>query len=76
MLDELTIRARSEYVTPINFAWVSIGLGAKDDALKWLRQACETKVEETAYVKVDPIYDTLRNDSRLNDIVRCVGLEH
>jgi tetratricopeptide (TPR) repeat protein len=76
LLTELTTRTRTEYVTPINFAWISIGLGAKDDALKWLRLACETKVEETAYVKADPIYDTLRNDPRFSDIVQCVGLEH
>ena len=75
LLDELTARARTSYVTPLNFAWIHLGLGEKAEAFAWLRKACDSRVEETGRVKADPIYDTVRSDPRFTEIVKCVGLE-
>jgi tetratricopeptide (TPR) repeat protein len=75
MLADLTGRARREYVTPINFAWIEIGLGNREEAFAWLQKACTTHVPEFVNVKVDPIYDPLRLDPRFQSLVACVHLE-
>jgi DNA-binding winged helix-turn-helix (wHTH) protein/TolB-like protein/Tfp pilus assembly protein PilF len=75
LLADLTARARHDYVTPINFAWIQVGLGQKDQAFAWLKRACDTQVPETSHLKVDPVYDSLRGDPRYRELVRCVGLD-
>ncbi|HKQ76346.1 MAG TPA: protein kinase [Blastocatellia bacterium] len=55
-------------------AWVYLGLGDHDHALEWLQRAMDDRASELIYLKVDPIYDGLRDDARFDSLLRRVGL--
>jgi hypothetical protein len=62
MLNEL---GRQQYVPAIYSAAVYAGLGESDQAFEWLRRAVERRDWLIAWFHVDPLWDTLRSDSRL-----------
>ena len=49
-------------------------IGQKEQALGWLQKACDERSDHMVLVKVDPIFDDLRDDQRFADLVRRVGL--
>ena len=48
-------------------------LGDKEQALAWLKKAYEEKVDHLILLKVDPIFDPLRNDPRFTELLRNIG---
>jgi tetratricopeptide (TPR) repeat protein len=74
VLAELSSLARHRYVSPLDMAFVYIGLREKDHAFEWLEKARVARVPWLAYLQDDPVYDPLRSDPRFQDIVRRVGL--
>ena len=75
ILKELLALNKSRYVTPAALVNVYIGLGDKDQAFGWLEKAYQERSNYIAYVKVFPILDPVRSDTRFADLVRRVGLE-
>ncbi|HEY3135522.1 MAG TPA: protein kinase [Blastocatellia bacterium] len=74
VLDELEGMQRQFYVSPHWFAATCAGLGEKDKAFQWLDKAFERRFGPLIYLKVNPIWDNLRTDSRFADYLRRVGL--
>jgi serine/threonine protein kinase/tetratricopeptide (TPR) repeat protein len=74
ILDELLERSRREYVTPVAFGTLSIGLGETDRALDWLERCYGEKRGWLAYLKVSPIFDPLRGQPRFEALVRRMNL--
>ena len=64
-LDEL---GRHQYVPLIYSAAVYAGLGETDQAVEWLKRAAEQRDWMIAWFHVDPIWDTIRSDPRLQRI--------
>jgi len=75
IIDDLARLAESRYVSPEDFAAIYIGLRDKDMAFKLLNKACDERTISMAYIKVEPLYDSLRSDPRYADLVRRIGLE-
>jgi tetratricopeptide (TPR) repeat protein len=73
-LDELKELSKRKRVPARDMAIIYTGLGEKDQAFKWLRQACEERNGMLVYVKFDPLFKSLRTDPRFADLLRCVGL--
>jgi len=73
-LEGLKERSKRRYVSPITLAQIHIGLGEKDQAFQWLEQAHTQRDGRLIYLKVSPVYDAIRSDSRFLDLVRRVGL--
>ena len=63
------------YVSPGHTALVYLGLDQKDEALKWLQKAYQDRYAWLVFLKVDPIFDSLRSDPKFRDLVRRVRLE-
>ena len=65
--------SRTQYISPLAFAFVAIGLGDTTKALDWLERAYR---ERTFLVPmlINPIYDPLRRQPRFQKIVRNVGV--
>jgi hypothetical protein len=59
---------------PSVFVYAYLGLGDKDAAFVWLEKAYAQHSNSITTLKVDPIYDPLRGDPRLQDLLRRVGL--
>jgi TolB-like protein/DNA-binding winged helix-turn-helix (wHTH) protein/Tfp pilus assembly protein PilF len=74
ILKELLEINERRYVTPAAVAYVYIGLGDKDRAFVWLEKAYQERSNYIAWLKVNPIVDSLRPDPRFADLVRRVGL--
>ena len=75
MLRELEEMAKRQYVNSTAFADIHLGLGEKEKALDWLEIAYENQESACWYLKVDPIYDSVRNEPRFQALVRNVFRE-
>jgi Flp pilus assembly protein TadD len=73
-LDELKELSTQKYITPFETAVIYIGLGKKDQAFEWLQRACDEREPLLVYLKVRPMFDSLRTDPRFASLFRCVGL--
>ncbi|MCM3871320.1 MAG: tetratricopeptide repeat protein [Pyrinomonadaceae bacterium] len=62
------------YVSPLDKAIVYTGLGELDQAFEWFEKAYQANSGPLVYLKVDPIYDSLRSDPRFNDLLRRMNL--
>src|SRR5712692_7738035 len=75
MLRELEELAKHQYVNSSAFAAIYLGLGEKEKALDWLDVAYKNQESACWLLKVDPIYDSVRNEPRFQALVQKVGLD-
>ena len=64
LLAELEARLRREYVSPVAFATLYIGLGLVDLAIDWAERAHVERRGWLAYLDVNPLLDPLRGHPR------------
>jgi len=57
-----------------HIAAIYAALGNQDEALAWLKRACDEHEQGVVDLKIDPRYDTLRSDPRFKDLLRRVKL--
>jgi adenylate cyclase len=69
-LRELEDLAKQQYVSPTAFATIYLGLGEKEKALDWLEKAYEQRDSACWYLKIDQIYDSVRNEPRFQAILK------
>jgi serine/threonine-protein kinase len=74
MLEELRKKSRSEYVSPVLLAQVLLGLNRNDDAIVELQRAREMQATDLIWLKVRPVFDSIRADTRVVEIATAVGL--
>src|SRR5713101_7408379 len=72
ILGELEELAKHQYVNSSAFAAIYLGLGEKEKALDWLDVAYENQESACWLLKVDPIYDNVRNEPRFQALVQKV----
>src|SRR5262249_44323976 len=74
MLDELTALSQWKDVSYYK-ALIYAGLGQKEQALEWLEKAYDERSDLLVYLKVDPIFESLRKEPRFADLLRRMGLD-
>ncbi len=74
ILHDLQDKAGKGYVPAYDLAVLYVGLGDKNDALKWLQKASVERSGFLVYINWDPRFDVLRSDPRFIDILKGVGL--
>jgi hypothetical protein len=67
--------AKRQYVNTTAFATIYLGLGEKEKALDWLDKSYQDQESACWYLKVDPIYDSVRNEPRFQALLTKVGLD-
>jgi adenylate cyclase len=72
ILRELEEMERRQYVNSTAFADIHLGLGEKEKALNWLEKSYQDQESACWYLKVDPIYDSVRNEPRFQALVQRV----
>jgi len=72
MLDQLKELPKQRYVSAYSFALVYLGLGDKEEALRWLEQSYQDRGPEIVHIKVEPFLDPLRGDPRFEELVAKV----
>lgn len=70
-MKELT---KHRYVPAYAFAIAYEGLGDKEEALNWLERSDEDRAWDIIHMKVEPFFDSLRNEPRFTKLVERVGL--
>jgi DNA-binding winged helix-turn-helix (wHTH) protein/TolB-like protein/Tfp pilus assembly protein PilF len=73
LLQELLKSAHDRYVSAYTIAMIYNGLGEHDEALAWLQRAYEQRNVRMTYLKVEPNWNSLRGDSRFQDLLQRVG---
>jgi adenylate cyclase len=71
-LRELEELAKREYVSPTAFATIYLGLGQKEKCLDWLEKSYEQQDSACWYLKIDQIYDSVRDEPRFQALVQKV----
>jgi len=69
-LAELKERAKQEYVPSYQVAVIHVGLGEMDHAFDWLEKAYEERSYWLTFLRVDPLLDTLRSDTRYTELLQ------
>ena len=72
ILDQLRERSKLHHVPPYHFAILYAGLGDKDTVFEWLERAFERHAVDLFTLKVEPMFDILRDDERFADLLRRV----
>ncbi|HUQ98307.1 MAG TPA: protein kinase [Gemmatimonadaceae bacterium] len=73
LLAELRLRAETEFVWPMGFAFIYAHLGEEDTALDYLEKAYEERVGWMLMIGRDPGLDVLRHAPRFQALVRKIG---
>ena len=72
-LQKITAEQNRLKLYPYFVATFFAELGEKDKAFATLNEAIETKDQQTAWLKVDPYIDPLRNDPRFKEMLKRAG---
>ena len=68
------LRSTQHYVAPFDIAVIYAGLGAKTPTFEWLDKAYEDHSTWLSWIKVDPRFDSIRDDPRYRDLLRRMRL--
>ena len=66
ILDALTAQRARDYVSPVAFATIALGLGDVDTALDWTEVAYQERRGWLAYLRVNPVMDPMRGNARFD----------
>ena len=66
--------SRSKSPTSWALATLYAGLGDRDQAFAWLEKAAQERFVILASLKVDPVFDPLRSDTRFDSLLQRIGL--
>lgn len=73
VIAQLQGMSKTRYVSPYDIALVYAGLGEKDQALKWLQRAYETRSEGMTNLKTDSRLNGLRSDPQFQNLLRLMN---
>ena len=74
LLAELEAQRRRDYVSPVAFATLYLGLDDHERALDWTERALEERRGWLAYLRVNPLLDPLRGQPRFEAMIEKLGL--
>jgi TolB-like protein/Flp pilus assembly protein TadD len=73
MLDQLKELSKQRYVAAYSFALVYLGLGDKNEALRWLEQSYQDRAgSDIGFIRVDPLLDPLRGEPRFEALAEKI----
>jgi serine/threonine protein kinase/pimeloyl-ACP methyl ester carboxylesterase/tetratricopeptide (TPR) repeat protein len=75
VLQALKEKSEREYVPSFYFVLIYLGLDEKDQAFTWLERAYWERSCHLVWLKVDPIFDSLRSDPRFTELMRRMGMQ-
>jgi serine/threonine protein kinase len=74
MLELVEEMSTSQYVAPYWMGVISIGLGKRNEALNWLEKAFQEHDGSMVFLKVDPVFDSIRSEPRFITLLKEMGL--
>jgi serine/threonine protein kinase/tetratricopeptide (TPR) repeat protein len=74
VLEELKAGPKPPFGTATAIARIHAGLGEKEQAIEWLRKACDERDSAVMWLKVDRIFDNLRTEPGFAELLKDMGL--
>ncbi len=74
LLEEMKNLAKEKYVSPYDLALLYTSLGRKQEAIEQLNKAYEERSGWVIYLKVEPMFDSLRAERGFNELVGRLNL--
>ena len=74
ILDDMTNDRMGRYVASPMVARIHLGLGEFETALDWLQKGLEERSYWMVFMKVDPVYDSIRTHPRFGELLKLGGL--
>jgi tetratricopeptide (TPR) repeat protein len=74
LVGELEMRSIDRYVSPVQLAWMRLGLADHDKALAELERAYDRRAADLIWLRVRPVFDAIRSNSRFESLCRRLGL--
>jgi tetratricopeptide (TPR) repeat protein len=74
ILQQLSAKSRGQFVSPVCFAILYIGLGDADAAFRYLEMAREQQESVLIFARVSVIFDPIRSDRRFLTLLKEIGL--
>ncbi|HEX8175520.1 MAG TPA: winged helix-turn-helix domain-containing protein [Pyrinomonadaceae bacterium] len=75
LVDDLLAMAKQKYVQPHHLAVIYTGLGDRDNAFHWLIKAIADRCSAVTNLRVMPLFDSLRDDPRYEELLRSLRLQ-
>jgi hypothetical protein len=75
LVDELRRRQQKGYIPAAAFVNAYLGLGDKKQAFAWMERAYQEQSMILQYLKVNPFFDSVRDDPRFANMLHRVGLD-
>ena len=73
VLADLEKAGKKQYVPAVYVAAIYASMGDRDNAILWTRRGFEERSEEMVYLKTEPWADSLRPDSRFQELLQLVA---
>jgi len=73
-LRELEKMNKQHPVDPGAIAWALLGMGHREEALRWLQRAYEQHSNAMVIMKVEPLYDPVRKEAKFQELLGRAGL--
>jgi serine/threonine-protein kinase len=74
ILKELHELQAARYISPFEFASIYFAICQPDAGFEWLRKAFKDRCFELLAIKVDPRFDSLKDDPRFTELASQLGL--
>jgi TolB-like protein/Flp pilus assembly protein TadD len=73
ILDQLKALSKARYVSAYSFSLAYLGMGNKDEALRWLEQSYQDRAgADVGWIRVDHLLDPLRGDPRFEALAEKI----
>ncbi len=73
LIDDLSERMASEYVSPLVLTWGYLGLGDEEKFFEWLAEAVAEQSPYLFSIHLDPQYDPFRSHPRFTELAKQIG---
>ena len=70
ILNQIDTLSKRRYVSPLYFAIVYAGLKDNDKAIEYLNKAFEARHPGLVLIRIEPMFDGLRNDERYQALIK------
>ena len=74
LVSELEMRSIDRYVSPVQFAWMRLGLADHDKAFAELGRAYDLRAADLIWLRVRPVFDAIRSNSRFESLCKQLKL--
>ncbi|HEX3822667.1 MAG TPA: hypothetical protein VHW45_20210 [Candidatus Sulfotelmatobacter sp.] len=75
ILEKLATLRPKTYVPATDLAAISVSLGEKDEAFRWLEEAFQERAVSLTWVKSWPPFGPIRDDPRFAELLHRIGLD-